>query len=70
MYSKIIDIECEFEFHELHLWLKHKYLDQQDDIKLWEFPLPPFSFPQTHDFPNLVTWCQTRYVSIKREMVA
>lgn len=53
-YYKIADTECEFEFHELHLWLEQKYLEQQDEIKLWESLLPLFSFHQTHDFPDLV----------------
>ena len=44
-YYKIADREWEFEFHELHLWLKQKYLDQQDEIKLWESIFPLFSFP-------------------------
>ena len=29
-----------------------------------------FTFPQTHEFPDLVTWFQTRYDPLKRTIVA
>jgi hypothetical protein len=30
----IVDPKCEFEFFELHFWLKDIFLDQSDEIRL------------------------------------
>lgn len=59
---KILETNCEFDLFELHSWLKHKFLDQSDEINLWESSLPLFMFPQTHFFLELVSWCQLSYV--------
>jgi len=52
---KFVEAKYEFDFHELHLWLKYNYLDQQDPIRFWESLLPFYSFPKTHEFPDLIT---------------
>jgi len=52
---KIVDAKYKFDFHELHLWLKQRYLDQQDPIKFSESLFPFFNFPKTHDFLDLIT---------------
>ena len=57
----INDCECEFDFYELHSQLKLKYTDQEDSIRFLETLLPLFSFPKTHQFPGLISWCQARY---------
>ena len=41
----IIDIRCEFNFANLHSWLKDVFLDQSDEIGLWESNLPLYLFP-------------------------
>jgi len=63
---KVIDCECEFDFHEFNLWLKQKYIDKEDPIRLWETLLPLFSLPKTHHFPDLITWCKARYDPVQR----
>lgn len=63
---KINDCECEFDFYELHSWLKLKYTDKEDSIHLWETLLPLFSFPKTHQFSSLISWCQARYDLVQR----
>ena len=35
----------EFDLFELNLLLKQNYLDQLDDIRLWESLFPMFMFP-------------------------
>lgn len=49
------------DFHEFHLWLKHKCVDKEDTIRFWETLFPLYSLPKTHHFPDLITWCQARY---------
>ena len=52
---KVPEAKCEFDFYELHLWIKQNYLDKQDPIKFWESLLPFFSFPRTNEIPDLIT---------------
>ena len=52
---KVAEAMCEFDFYELHLWLKQNYLDQQDLIRFWESMSPFYSFPKTHEFPDLIS---------------
>lgn len=33
---KVVDCQCEFDFYELHLWLKQNYIDKEDPIRFWE----------------------------------
>jgi len=42
---KIIDPKCEFNFFELHFWLKDIFLDQSDEIELSESNFPLYMFP-------------------------
>ena len=42
---KITEPKCEFDFFELHFWLKDIFLDQSDEIGLWESNLPLYMFP-------------------------
>ena len=67
---KIAEAKCEFDFYELHLSLKQNYLEKQDPIRFWESLIPFFCFPKTHEFPNLITYCQAKYDPVKREVMA
>jgi hypothetical protein len=40
----IVEPKCEFNFFELHFWLKDIFLDQSDEIRLWESNLPFYLF--------------------------
>jgi hypothetical protein len=42
---KITDPRCEFDFFELHSWIKDIFLDQRDEIGLLESNLPLYMFP-------------------------
>ena len=66
---KITNTNYDFELYELHDWLKHKYLDLSDELVLWESSLPQFIFPQTHHFPDFVSWFQFRYIPNQRAIV-
>ena len=69
-FFQITGTEWEFELYELHIWLKQKYLDKQDEVKLLETLLPLYTFPQTLEFHDLVTWCQASYDPLKKKLVA
>jgi hypothetical protein len=48
----ISDTRCKVDFTELQPWLKDTFLDQSDEIGLWESNLPLYLFPQVHHFPE------------------
>jgi hypothetical protein len=58
----IIDTKCNFDFADLQLWLKEVFLDQSDEIGLWESNLPLYLFPQIHHFPEFSLKCQAHYI--------
>lgn len=70
LHYKIIETNFEFDFIKHHNWLKQKFLDQSDELNLWESTLPQFMFPQTHHFPELVSWCQLSYVPSQRGIMS
>jgi hypothetical protein len=41
----IVDTKCDFDFADLQSWLKEVFLDQSDEIGLWESNLPLYLFP-------------------------
>ena len=63
---KVADPKCEFDLFELHCWLKDNFLDQSDEIGLWESNLPLYMFPQTYPFPKFVLKCQASYLPSQR----
>lgn len=67
---KIVETNCEFDLFQIHSWLKRKFLDQSDELNLWESILPQFTFPQTHHFPELVSWCQLSYLPSQKAIMS
>jgi hypothetical protein len=65
---KVAKPKCEFNFFELHCWLKDIFLDQSDEIGLWESNLPLYMFPQTYPFPEFVLKCQANYMPRQRSI--
>jgi hypothetical protein len=51
-YRLIADTKCDFDFTDLQSWLKEFFLDQSDEIRLWESNLPLYLFLQIHHFPE------------------
>jgi hypothetical protein len=41
----ISDTRCKVDFVELQSWIKHTFLDQSDEIGLWESNIPLYLFP-------------------------
>jgi hypothetical protein len=66
----ISDTRCEVDFAELQSWLKDTFLDQNDEIGLWESNLPLYLFPQVHHFPEFSLKCQAHYLSDQRAIVS
>jgi hypothetical protein len=67
---KIIEPKCEFDFFELHFWLRYIFLDQSDEIGLWESNFPLYMFPQTFHFPELALKCQDHYLPGQRAIIS
>jgi hypothetical protein len=41
----IADTKCDFDFVDLQSWLKEFFLNQSEEIRLWESNLPLYLFP-------------------------
>jgi hypothetical protein len=66
----ISETRCEFDFVELHSWFRDTFLDQSDEIGLWESNLPLYLFPQIHHFPEFALKCQAHYLPEQRTIVS
>jgi hypothetical protein len=66
----ISETRCEFDFSELHSWFRDTFLDQSDEIGLWESNLPLYLFPQIHHFPEFALKCQAHYLPDQRAIVS
>jgi hypothetical protein len=66
----IADTRCDFNFMDLQSWLKEVFLDQSDEIGLWESNLPLYLFPQIHHFPEFALKCQAHYIPEQRAIVS
>jgi hypothetical protein len=66
----ITDTICSFDFSDLQSWLREVFLDQSDEIGLWESNLPLYLFPQTHNFPEFALHCQAHYVPDQKAIIS
>jgi hypothetical protein len=66
----IADTKCDFDFADLQSWLKEVFLDQSDEIRLWESNLPLYLFPHIHPFPEFALKCQAHYIPEQRAIVS
>jgi hypothetical protein len=66
----IADTKCDFDFSDLQSWLREVFLDQSDEIGLWESNLPLYLFPQIHHFPEFTLKCQAHYIPDQRAVVS
>jgi hypothetical protein len=68
--SLVADTACSFDFADLQSWLRQIFLDQSDEIGLWESNLPLYLFPQVHHFPELALKCQAHYIPEQKAIVS
>jgi len=54
----------------LQSWLKEGFLDQSNEIRLWESNLPLYLFSQVHHFPEFSLKCQAHYLLEQRVIVS
>jgi hypothetical protein len=66
----IADTKCDFNFSDLQSWLREVFLDQSDEIGLWESNLPLYLFPQIHHFPEFTLKCQAHYIPEQRAVIS
>jgi hypothetical protein len=69
-YHLISDTRCEVDFADLQSWLKDTFLDQSDEIGLWESNIPLYIFPKVHHFPEFSLKCQAHYLPDQRAIVS
>jgi len=67
---KIAKTQCEFNLFELHWWFRDTYLDQSNEIGLWQSRLPLFIFPQSYYFPDFLLKFQASYLSSKKAIIS
>jgi len=53
-----------------HCWSKYQFLNQNDDIHLWESNLPKYLFPQVYLFLEIIHLCQACYMPSQRAIVS
>lgn len=66
---KILDTVTDSNLLELHCWIHEKFVDQVDDIHLWDSNLPKYAFPLTYQFHELIKLCQINYFPNERAIV-
>jgi hypothetical protein len=66
----IADTECSFDFSDLQSWLREVFLDQSDEVGLWEFNLPLYMFPQVHHFPEFALKCRAHYMPEQKAIIS
>jgi hypothetical protein len=66
----ITETRCEFNLAELQTWFKDTFIDQSDEIGLWESNLPLYLFPQVHHFPEFSLKSQAHYLPDQRAIVS
>jgi hypothetical protein len=66
----IVDTKCDFDLSDLQSWLREFFLDQSDEIGLWESNLPLYLFPQIHHFPEFALKCQAHYIPEQRFIIS
>ena len=66
----IAELKCEFNFFELHFWIKDVFLYQSDKLRLLDSILPLYLFPQTYHFPEFYLKCQDHYLPDQRAIVS
>jgi hypothetical protein len=66
----IADTICDFNLFDLQSWLWEVFLDQSDEIGLWESNLSLYLFPQIHHFPEFSLKCQAHYIPDQKPIVS
>jgi hypothetical protein len=66
----IADTVCSFNFPDLQSWLREVFLDQSDEVGLWESNLPLYMFPQVHHFPEFALKCRAHYIPEQRAIIS
>jgi len=66
---KIVDTMTDSNLLEVHCWSHDKFIDQVDDIHLWDSNLPKYPFPQTYQCPELIRLRQINYFPNERDIV-
>jgi len=66
---QIKDIASPAYLLKLHYLSKDRFLNQNDDIHLWESNFPKYLFPEVHPFPDIIHFCHACYIPSQRAIV-
>jgi hypothetical protein len=66
----ISETRTEFDFAEIQSLFKCTFIDQSDEIGLWELSFPLYLFPQVDHFLEFALKCQVYYLPDQRAIVS
>ena len=66
---KIADPIVEFNLLDIHNQCFEKYLDDHEDVHIWESNLPKYVVPLTHPFQEIIRLCHQYYIPEQRAIV-
>jgi hypothetical protein len=66
----ISETKCEFDLAELKSWFRDTFINQSDEIGLWESNFRLYLLPQIHHFPEFALKCQAHYLPDQRVIVS
>jgi hypothetical protein len=66
----ISETRSDFDFSKLQSWFKDTFIDQSDEIGLWQSNFPLYIFPQIYHFPKFTLKCQAHYLPDQRTIVS
>jgi hypothetical protein len=52
------------------LWFRDTFINQSNEIELWQSNLPLYPFPQVYHFPEFSLKCQAHYLPDHRSIVS
>jgi len=68
-YFKIHETIFEFDLFDIYCWWEDKFVEETDDIGLWDTTFPFYIFPKTHSYPELIRKCQSSYNPQQRVVI-
>ena len=66
----ILETRSELDFAEIQLWFRDTFIDQSNEIELWQSNLPLYLFPQVYHFPEFALKFQAHYLPNQRTIVS
>jgi hypothetical protein len=66
----ILETKSEFDFAEIQSWFRDTFIDQSDEIGLWQSNIPLYLFSQVYHFPEFALKCKAHYLPDQKAIVS